>query len=121
MRSVAFVEINMPRHSMMMAALASMACMGLAAPAVAQSASATVQAPQPDVRLQTVPQMQAQAPAYEGPSFTVLGVPTHLSAPVSPPYAAAAYDDLGGQPQTGADVIMAQTHQDQVLDWHYNQ
>jgi hypothetical protein len=106
---------------MLMAGVAAVTCMGLAAPARAQSASSTVQAPQPDVRLQTVPQMQAPAPAYEGPSFTVLGIHARLSAPVSPPYAAAAYEDLGGQPQTGADVIMAQTHQDQVLDWHYNQ
>jgi|GEM_PF-6448459 len=111
----------MPRYSMLMAGLGAMTCIGFVMPVHAQSASSTVQAPQPDVRLQTVPQMQAQAPAYEGPSFKVLGVPARLSAPVSPPYAAAAYDDLGGQPQTGADVILAQTHQDQVLDWHYNQ
>jgi hypothetical protein len=35
--------------------------------------------------------------------------PVHLWAPVAPPYSGTAYRDLDGQPETGSDVLAAQS------------
>jgi hypothetical protein len=79
------------------------------APALAQSAPASVTAQrQPDVRARAVPQSRWSAWRNAGPSFQVLGVPVRAYAPVATPYSGSAYQTFAGQAETGKDVILAQ-------------
>ena len=59
-------------------------------------------------RVVTVPS-EVQKPAGQRPIFRLFGLPVVIGAPVAPPYAPSAYRDLGGQPESGRDAIMAQS------------
>ncbi len=102
----------------------SLLCVGLlatgwAATAVAQTpaapatatATATATTMDSNLRAGTTPSEQARPAGPQLPVIHPFGVPlqTTLSAPVQPPYRNTAYDDLGGQPETSADGLMAQS------------
>ncbi|HKM64987.1 MAG TPA: hypothetical protein VJY39_21115 [Acidisphaera sp.] len=44
---------------------------------------------------------QSMTTVAPNPSFSVLGAPVGIDAPVAPPYANSAYRNFGGQPATG--------------------
>ena len=59
-------------------------------------------------RVTTSAQWQITPPERAAPELSIFGVPLHISAPVDSPYNPSAYSDLGGQPETGRDAILAE-------------
>jgi hypothetical protein len=90
--------------------LAILLSAGLIEPSIARAAPATM--PGPTVTV-TAPAATVKAQGSAIPTFRLFGIRTQLNAPVAPPYAGSAYRTLGGQPETGADVIAAQGFVDQ--------
>jgi hypothetical protein len=72
------------------------------------AASAVVTAPAPPKPFSSSAQWQTTPPERAIPELRVLGVPLRVWSPVDPPYQPSAYSDLGGQPETGRDAILAE-------------
>ncbi len=88
-----------------MMAIAASPAVGFAQPAAVPGGPARPSVP---VRVVVLPPAAVAAPARQVPTFRLFGTHVELSAPVDPPYAGAAYQTFGGQPETSADVISAQ-------------
>ncbi len=80
---------------------------GSTAPARARTAK-------PDVtnRVVTAP-FEVAKPGGQRPLFQLFGLPVVVYSPVAPPYSGAAYNELGGQPESGRDAVMAQSMHEQ--------
>jgi hypothetical protein len=73
-----------------------------AGPASAETASFQSQAT-------TVTVAEAKVPAPAAPAIQLFGLPFHLWAPIERPYEPSGYRDLGGQPESADDAVLAQS------------
>jgi len=91
--------------------LLPMATLGLAAPALGQTASPPPAAPPATAAASRAAAAAAdvQAPVQSGFTFKLLGQTVRLGGTaVPPPYQGTAYTTFAGQPESGVDNVMAQ-------------
>lgn len=94
---------------MKLPALAALAALFVAGPALAQSVAppAGLSTQGESIGIAPPNPSQGSAASMPDPAFRVFGVPVGIDAPVNAPYTNSATTTFAGQPMSGADAVVS--------------